>query len=217
MFGQEYPAPHWSCLMVMTRLSIDTSAPAPSRWSIRKAVFRLMRRAAGRPARNLPLLSLVEVRHRLDLVEQRYTGTQVIPVERIIGTLDRSRDFDRRFHPRRPEQQQRLNTLRRAFPNNDFPPIVVYDIGGAYFLSDGHHRVALAHERGILELDAEVTRIQTRYEIPSDADIRQVIHTQQRQQFMERSALARARPHAVIEFSCPQGYPEALELIKAHG
>jgi hypothetical protein len=85
-----------------------------------------------------------------------------------MGTLDRSRDFDRRFHPVRPEQQQRLDTRRRAFPNDDFPPIVVYDIGGAYFVSDGHHRVALVHERGILEVDAEVTRIQTRYELPPD-------------------------------------------------
>jgi len=75
----------------------------------------------------------------------------------------------------------------------------------------------LAHERGIVELDAEVTRIQTRYDIPPDVDIRQVIHTQQRQQFMEHSGLARARPQAAVEFSCPHGYPELLELIKAHG
>ena len=32
-----------------------------------------------------------------------------------------------------------------------------------------------------------------------------------------RSGLAQARPDAVVEFSRPGGYPELLELIKAHG
>jgi hypothetical protein len=34
---------------------------------------------------------------------------------------------------------------------------------------------------------------------------------------MADSGLARARPGVVIEFSRPGGYPELLELIKAHG
>lgn len=169
--------------------------------------------------RRAPLLPLMEVKHRLELVEQGNIGIQPIRVDSIVGTLDRSRDFDRQFRPLRPEQQAaaRLDMLRKAFPNNDFPPIAVYEIGGAYFVSDGYHRVALARERGILELDAEITQIRANYALPPDVDIRQVIHTQQRQQFMAQSGLARSRPDADIEFSCPHGYPELLELIKAYG
>ena len=55
-----------------------------------------------------------------------------------------------------------MAALRRAFRNQEFPPIDVYDIDGAYYVTDGHHRLALAHERGMLDIDAEVIRIDTR-------------------------------------------------------
>jgi hypothetical protein len=45
----------------------------------------------------------------------------------------------------------------------------------------------------------------------------QLVHTEQQPVFLEESGLGRARPDAVIEFSRPGGYPELLELIKAHG
>ena len=35
--------------------------------------------------------------------------------------------------------------------------------------------------------------------------------------FLEESGLGRARPDALIEFSRPGGYPELLEIVKAHG
>jgi hypothetical protein len=35
-----------------------------------------------------------------------------------------------------------------VFPDGAFPPIEVVEVGGLYFVSDGHHRVALARERG---------------------------------------------------------------------
>ena len=68
-------------------------------------------------------MPLAEVTQRLDLVEQQYVGVRAVPLNRILGTLDRTRDFDRRFRPGRTDKVERLNALRRAFPNNDFPPI----------------------------------------------------------------------------------------------
>jgi ParB-like chromosome segregation protein Spo0J len=41
------------------------------------------------------------------------------------------------------------------------PPIEVQELGGAYFVADGHHRIALARERKADFIDAEVTRLQT--------------------------------------------------------
>jgi hypothetical protein len=57
------------------------------------------------------------------------------------------------------------------------PAIDVFEVGGAYFVEDGHHRVALARERGADSIDAEVTRLQTDYEIRPDVDVCQLIHT----------------------------------------
>jgi hypothetical protein len=131
--------------------------------------------------------------------------------------LDRNADFDRSFRPRRRLSRGRLASLRSAFPDGNMPPIEVQELGGSYFVADGHHRVALARELGADFIDAEVTRLQTNYEVGPDVDVCQLVHTEQQRMFLEESGLGRARPDAVIEFSRPGGYPELLELVKAHG
>jgi hypothetical protein len=175
---------------------------------------------SGTSRRADALLPLGEVKRRLRIVSQSYLGLQPIPVERIVGSVDRLVDFDRRFRPRRRGLVRRLESLSQRFSENSqapFPPISVYEAGGAYFVIDGHHRVALARERGMTHLDAEITRLRTSYEIGPDVDVRQLIHTEQRDRFLEETGLERARPDAHIEFSRPTSYAELLELVKAHG
>jgi hypothetical protein len=163
------------------------------------------------------LIPLDDVSGRLGLKSQSYVGFRPIPIERIIGTVDRDHDFDREFRPRRGQIGQRLAGVRGAFPAGDFPPISVFDIGGSYFVSDGHKRVAAARQMGIASIDAEVIRLETGYEFPPDVDMRQLIHTEQHRLFMEQTRLELVRPGATIEFSRPQGYRELLEIVKAHG
>jgi hypothetical protein len=165
------------------------------------------------------LLPLGEVKRRLRIVSQSYLGLEAIPIDRIVGSVDRTVDFDRRFRPRRRGLVRRLESLSQRFSENSqapFPPISVYEAGGAYFVIDGHHRVALARERGMTHLDAEITRLRTTYEIGPGVDLRQLIHTEQRDRFLDETGLERARPDAHIEFSRPTGYAELLELVKAH-
>ena len=163
------------------------------------------------------LLPLDEVQRRLRIVGQSYAGVQAVEVTRIIGSLDRSDDFDRRFTPLRKASAQRMASLRAAFPDGDMPPIEAYEVGGAFFVSDGHHRVALALERHQEYIDAEVIRLETNFDIGPDVDVRRLVHTEQQRTLLEESGLAAARPGVVIEFSRVGGYPELLELVKAHG
>jgi hypothetical protein len=163
------------------------------------------------------LIPVDDVSRRLGLTGQTYVGIRAIPIDRIIGTLDRNLDFDRSFRPRRGHLGMSLSGVRNAFPSGDFPSISVFEIGGSYFVSDGHKRVAAALEMGKAAIDAEVIRIETGYELPSDVDVRQLIHTEQHRIFMEQTGLEGARPDAVIEFSRPQGYRELLEIVKAYG
>jgi hypothetical protein len=165
----------------------------------------------------MELLPLDEVQRRLRIVGQSYAGVRPIEVERIIGSLDRSEDFDRDFTPLRRGSSQRLASLRAAFPDGRLPPIEAYEVGGAYFVSDGHHRVALARELSEAYIDAEITRLETNYAIGPDVDVRRLVHTEQQRMLLQESGLASSRPDAAIEFSRPGGYPELLELIKAHG
>ena len=161
-------------------------------------------------------LPLAEVTDRLRIRGQHYVGVKPIPVERIIGSVDRSVDVDRLFRPRRSTLLQRLQSLRNAFPDGMVPAITAYEVGGMYFVVDGHHRVALAHELQMEYLDAEVTALTTSHALTSDVDVRQLIHTEQHRIFMERSGLLVRHPEAKILFSRPSGYGQVLDLVEAH-
>jgi hypothetical protein len=181
----------------------------------REAYRRLTRLVTGEGPEDL--LPLEEVQRRMRAFEQSYEGVRPIPVAEIIGTSDRSRDFDKNFLPRTEELRDRWKGVEKAFPEGDFPPIVVYELEGKYYVVDGHHRVAVAKQNGVETIDADITRLKPRYKMPPDADIGAIIRAEQEQLFMEESGLGRARPDARIEFTDPIGYAELLELIKAHG
>jgi hypothetical protein len=125
---------------------------------------------------------------------QAYLGVREIPLDRIVGSVDRSDDFDRGFRPRRRLSRSRLASLRSAFRDVGLPAIQVFEIGGAYFVEDGHHRVALAREQRADFIDAEVTRLQTNYEVGPDVDVSQLVHTEQQRVLLEESGLAARAP-----------------------
>ena len=162
------------------------------------------------------LLPLAEVTDRLRIHDQHYEGIKTIPVARIIGTVDRSVDFDRLFRPRRMLLRSRLEALGEAFPDGMVPAIAAYEVGGMYFVVDGHHRVALAHQLQMDYIEADVTSISTSYALTPDVDVPQLIHTQEHRMFKERSGLLIRHPEAKILFSRPSGYGQILDLVEAH-
>jgi hypothetical protein len=162
------------------------------------------------------LLPLREVTGRLRVLGEHYLGVREIPRERIVGSVDRSVDFDRFFRTRRRDLNRRVDALRAAFGDRPVPPISVYEAGGLYFVSDGHHRVALSRKLGGEFIDAEVTQIQTSHRLHPGVDVLELVHTEQHRRFKERTQLKVAAPGTVIEFSRPTGYGELLQVIEAH-
>ena len=119
--------------------------------------------------RGSALLDLAEVQRQLRITGQSYAGVHPIDITRIVGSVDRTSDFDRRFRPRRRQSRQRLATLRAAFPDGTVPPIQVYQVGSIYFVVDGHHRIALAYEQSAAYIDAEIIRLHTDYDSSIDS------------------------------------------------
>jgi hypothetical protein len=113
--------------------------------------------------------------------------------------------------------RDRWRQLERAFPDAAFPPIVAYKLGDAYFVIDGHHRVALARHNRMEMIDAEVTELEARWHLPADADVVELIHAEQERIFMDESGLAEARPDLRVRFSRPVGYIQLLETVQIHG
>jgi hypothetical protein len=110
-----------------------------------------------------------------------------------------------------------MRRVSEAFPDGAFPPIVVYQLGEAYFVIDGHHRVAVARRRGVKQIDAEVTELQTDWTLPADADMALIIHCEQQRWFEEMSGLERTRPSVRIKLSRTADYVELLENVQIHG
>jgi hypothetical protein len=172
---------------------------------------------SGWDDRAMGLLPFDETSRRLSAATRSYRGIQEIPVERIVGSVNRGDDFDRDFRPRRALSRARLDQLRIAATDGGLPAIIVFEVGGAYFVEDGHHRVALALEQGADFIDAQVTSLLTDYVVGPDVDVCQLLHTEQQRRTLEETGLAAARPMAAIQFTLLEGYPELLEVVDAYG
>jgi hypothetical protein len=95
-------------------------------------------------------------------------GLRVVEVDKITGTVGKCGQLDRRFRPlRRRDRGERYRRIRmaRAFDNPTMvppiPPVDLYLYRGAYYVVDGHRRVAAALAAGIEFLDAQVTEVLT--------------------------------------------------------
>jgi hypothetical protein len=78
----------------------------------------------------MSLLPFEEVSRRLRAAARSYRGVQAIPIERILGSVNRSDDFDREFRSRRPLSRARLEQLRRVAATGPLPAIAVFEVGG---------------------------------------------------------------------------------------
>jgi hypothetical protein len=104
------------------------------------------------------LLSFDDVRRQLVVADNRlYRGTRLVEVDEIVGSVGRWRDFDRSFLPARASIGERWKRIDRAFQRGeDLPPVELYEIGEAYFVVDGHHRVSVARYHDVPTLEAAV-------------------------------------------------------------
>ena len=109
------------------------------------------------------ILPFDEVVDALGMVGEVQLGLQSIPLDSIVGTVDRTRDFDRGFRPTTPRVRGRWQRIAAAQRRGEsFPPISVYRVGDLHFVRDGHHRVSVAKSLGREDIDAYVTQVRTR-------------------------------------------------------
>ena len=103
------------------------------------------------------LLSFDDVRRERAANNRLYRGTRVVEVNEIIGSVGRWRDFDRSFLPARASVGHKWKRIDRAFQRGeDLPPVELYEVGEAYFVVDGHHRVSVARYHDVPTVEAAV-------------------------------------------------------------
>jgi len=123
----------------------------------RRARLRALGARLRRESTSNRLLSFDDVRRVLVANNRLQRGTRVVEVDQIVGSVGRWRDFDRSFLPARASVGQRWKRIDRAFQRGeDLPPVELYEIGDAYFVVDGHHRVSVARYHDVPTLEAAV-------------------------------------------------------------
>jgi hypothetical protein len=142
-------------------------------------------------------------------------GLQLIPLDRIVGSVDKVRDFDRRFRPTSDRSRQRWERLAEKSRLGEYlPPIDVYQLGNLYFVRDGHHRVSVARAQGATDIDAHVVQIDTVVDTEGIGGPRDLEGKNWGLRFLQRVPLTGER-RAEINCTDPTDYHRLAEMIEA--
>jgi hypothetical protein len=188
-----------------------------SRERRRRALASIAARLRQEPDDVSLMLPFEEVVRALGRRGQSDLGVQSIPLDSIVGTVDRRLgEFDRAFRPAadtRSRWEQVAAARRRGEP---LPPIDVYRIGDLHFVRDGHHRVSVARALGDTEIEAHVIEVLTRTRPDHRLLLRDLPLKHQQRVFHERIPLA-PEARARIQLSDEWRYAELATLIEAWG
>ena len=163
------------------------------------------------------LLSYDDVKHKLKVMNVRERGLQDIPVDKIIGSVGRYKDFTRSFLPKTDSGGQRWARVKAAISDlSGVPPIEVYQLGDAYFVIDGNHRVSIARQLEIPTISAFVTEVKTRVSLTAADDPNELICKSRYAEFLENTDLDKLRPEADLLMTFCAHYSLLLDHIDVH-
>jgi hypothetical protein len=104
------------------------------------------------------LLNLAACARTWKIQGQHFAGRQTVHIQQIRGSEGRSEYFDRFFRPRQKYTQRRwLSVAQACLMGINLPPVELIQVGGTYFVRDGHHRISVAQALEHARIDANVT------------------------------------------------------------
>jgi hypothetical protein len=165
---------------------------------------------------SVDLIPFEEVRTQLRLVQKEDRGLHEIELDRIRGSVGRYEDFTSAFLPRGDHMRQRWERVNALGIVKGIPPIEVYQVGEAYFVVDGNHRVSTARQVGMKFIPAYVSEFKTPVGLSADADLDEVITKAEYLEFLQKTGLDELRPGNEIIFTTPGRYQELECLISGY-
>ncbi len=183
-----------------------------ARWGANLELIR-----AALTGKSADLLSYEDVRTSVHARETSRRQLKEIPLDAIVGSVGRSRDFTRRFLPLVDEDQlrwARVHSLTGSMTG--LPPIEVYQIGEVYFVRDGNHRVSVARSQDQPLIEAYVTLVET--DVPLDPTVQpdDLIIKERYVEFLERTRLQEAHPDLDLSMSLAGNYRVLEKQIGVH-
>ena len=149
-----------------------------------------------------------------------YRGITVVPIEKIVGSEGRYRDFNRFFFPKREHLKARWTGIDELeYRDVILPPVLLYEMGGLYFVRDGNHRVSVARAKGQEFIDAEVISLQSKIQLSPDMsiqDIKQAVITYEQASFYKETHYPEITGTDDLIFTEPGRYDIIREHILVH-
>ena len=177
-------------------------------------IGRRLRREPDDVALMLPFEEVVEA---LGRTGQRDLGLQVVPLDAIVGTVDRGVDFDRAMRPTSARLRSRWERIASAQRRGEaLPPVSLYKIGDLYFIRDGHHRVSVAKSLGRTDIDAYVTEVDTRVRLGEETRVSDLPLKDHERLFRERVPLP-LELRRRIRLGDPWDFGDLAENVEAWG
>jgi hypothetical protein len=181
------------------------------------AASRVAARLRGEPDDVRMVLPYEEVIDALGFVSERSVGVEVVPLDAIVGTVDRDRDFDRSFRPTSGRVRSRWENIAAAMRRGEsLPPVDLVRIGEIYFVRDGHNRVSVARALGRRDIDAFVTEVTTRVGAGKTITLADLPFKSHERVFFERVPLP-ANAREEIQLTDPWDYARLAEHVEAWG
>lgn len=126
-----------------------------SRSRRRAEVGRWWRRLRRQPHTLLPL---GPIQRRLHHLSPLPAGIFSVPVAQIVGSAQRAHEYDRQFRPLNDGLRDRWVKVNVLHQTAGWEPVELVQVGNLYFVVDGHHRISVARNSGVSQVEAAVTR-----------------------------------------------------------
>ncbi len=166
------------------------------------------------------LLSFNDVKEILKPKNETYQGMKVVPLDLIVGSEGRYRDFNKYFLPKADHLRSRWERVDVArLKDIILPPIQLYEIGGVYFVRDGNHRVSVARSQGSGSIDAEVISLSSEIRIEPTMtvdELRQAVVDYEKSLFEEKTRFTALTGYGELDFSAPGRYDVIYNHILVH-
>lgn len=181
---------------------------------LRADLERIVRSVTGKPD---DLLSFEDVRRKVRGVRGNRRILKDVPLDSIVGSVGRYDDFTRDFLPLRDSDKERWAKVEfLASQDAGLPPVELFQIGDAYFVSDGNHRVSVARQNGQTHIEAYVTPVHTRVPLSPDIEPDDLILKSELADFLECTRLDFLRPDADISVTSPGAYADLIKHVEVH-
>jgi hypothetical protein len=163
-------------------------------------------RAEQQASSRVQAKSFRDQQQKEEAFDHRDRGIRTVPLNRIVGSVGRYKDFDSQFRFKHSVPQERLQWIKNAMRSGrTLGPVKLFEIKDEYYVLDGNHRIAAAKELGHDEILAHIEEF-----IPSKDTLQNILY-RERADFADRTRLP-----AEINLTEVSQYANLLEQISEH-